>query len=64
LKQQDQVQVEIQTRKAAAQRARGYARCVSCARQDELRALGKSLPIGVTTLVFGSGSGVTIGRGR
>jgi hypothetical protein len=63
LRQQEQVQVEIQKRKAASQRARGYARCSSCARQDELRALGNSLPAGVTTLVFGSGSGVTIGNG-
>lgn len=60
LKQVEQVKVEIQKRKAAAIKAKGYAKCPSCARQDEL----DKLPDTLSTLVFGDGSPVAIGGGR
>jgi hypothetical protein len=57
-RQQEQVQVEKEKRRVSRERARGYATCPSCARQDELEAL----PNGLQTLVFGDGSPVSIGR--
>lgn len=60
LSQQEQVQVEIQKRQVAFQRAKGYKNCPSCARQDELKAFAKNLPGNVNTLVLGSGSGISL----
>lgn len=62
LSAQEQVKVEEQKRLAAKKRSRAYAACPSCARQDELRALGDSLPDGVTTVVLGDGAPVSVGR--
>lgn len=57
LRQVEQVKVEKQKRLVAFQKARGYAQCPSCARQDELA----KLPRGIQTLVLGSGAPVAIG---
>lgn len=56
LRQQEQVKVEAQKRQVAAQKQKGYAKCPSCARQDELAAFGRNLPHGLTTLVVGDKS--------
>jgi len=62
LKQEEQVKVEKQKKLVNQQRQLGYAKCASCARQDELRAFGDSLPDGVTTVVVGSDAPISVGR--
>lgn len=57
-KEKAEIDKERARRKANFQRQKGYNSCPSCARQDEL----KSLPRGITTLVFGENSPVAIGR--
>jgi hypothetical protein len=59
VRQEELVKVERQKRKVAFERSKGYANCPSCARQDELRSLPKNL----NTLVLGSGSSISLGRG-
>lgn len=61
IKQEEQVKVEFQKRRANDEKQKGYDKCSSCARQDELKAFGDSIPDHVTTLVMGGNSPVAIG---
>lgn len=57
-KEKAQVDKQVQIKRQNREKQKGYIACPSCARQDEL----KSLPHGITTLVFGGNAPVSIGR--